>query len=101
MTCEPNLPEQGAHQHRDDRPVLRARARCRTYPMAINTTKEEKMPNTHTTTRTRAGKCPVHGDVQGEKNIPTAQFPAVVYLGRRVAAQFKPYHCPTCGAKIS
>jgi hypothetical protein len=52
-------------------------------------------------TRIRAGKCPVHGDVQGVKNVPTASWPFVAYLGHRVAAQFAAYHCPTCGAKTT
>jgi hypothetical protein len=59
------------------------------------------MSETHTLTRTRAGKCPVHGDVQGEKTVPTVSWPVVTYLGRRVAAQLKPYHCPLCGAKTA
>ncbi|MGA2756769.1 MAG: hypothetical protein ABSF58_05400 [Solirubrobacteraceae bacterium] len=59
------------------------------------------MSDTHTTTRTRAGQCPVHGEVQAEKSIPTASWPILAYLGRRVAAQFGPYHCPTCGARTA
>jgi hypothetical protein len=51
------------------------------------------MPATKTTTRTRAGNCPVHGDVQGEKSFPVASWPIVAYIGRRVSARFKPYHC--------
>jgi hypothetical protein len=57
------------------------------------------VPTTSASMHTRAGHCPVHGDVQGEKSVPTASWPVVAYLGRRVAAQFKPYHCPICGAK--
>jgi hypothetical protein len=52
-------------------------------------------------TRTRAGKCPVHGTVQGEKTVPTAFWPVVAYLGHRIAAQFEPYHCPVCGTKTT
>ena len=62
---------------------------------------EVKVPTTHTATRTRAGKCPVHGEVQGEKSVPTPSWPVLAYLGRRVAAEFQPYHCPTCGAKMA
>jgi hypothetical protein len=42
---------------------------------------------------------PVHGDFQGDKSVPSASWPVVAYLGRRVAAQFKPYHCPVCGVE--
>jgi hypothetical protein len=59
------------------------------------------MSATKTTTRTRAGNCPVHGDVQFEKTIPTVSWPLVAYLGQRVAAQFKPYHCPQCSASTA
>jgi len=59
------------------------------------------MSATKTTTRTRAGKCPVHGDVQGEKDFPVVSWPIVAYIGRRASAQFKPYHCPQCGKAIT
>ena len=39
------------------------------------------MSATKTTTRTKAGKCPVHGDVQGEKDFPVASWPIVATSG--------------------
>jgi hypothetical protein len=60
-----------------------------------------RMSAIKTTTRTKDGKCPVHGNVQGEKDFPVASWPLVAYLGRRVSAQFKPYHCPQCGAQMA
>ena len=59
------------------------------------------MSEIKSTTHTKAGRCPVHGEVQGVKDFPTASWPLVAYIGRRVSAQFKPYHCPQCGADLT
>lgn len=54
-----------------------------------------------TETRTRAARCPAHGTVSAEKQVPKLKFPFVITgLGRGLAA-FRPYRCPTCGAKAA
>lgn len=53
-------------------------------------------------TRTRAARCPTHGDVEAEKTIPTFKSPFVlVFLVRRLLAVLQPYRCPTCGARAA
>lgn len=60
------------------------------------------MPATNTTTHTRPGRCPTHGEVKAQKTIPTFKFPfVIVFLVRRLRAALQPYRCPTCGAKAS
>jgi hypothetical protein len=58
------------------------------------------MPATNQTMRTRAGRCPTHGEVQAQKEMPTFKFPfVIVFLVRRLMAALRPYQCPQCGAK--
>jgi hypothetical protein len=60
------------------------------------------MATVNTTTRTRQGRCPTHGDVKAQKTIPQFKFPfVIVFLVRRILAALQPYRCPTCGAKAS
>ena len=60
------------------------------------------MATTRTDTRTRLGRCPVHGDVTAEKAVPQFKFPfVIVFLARRLIAAFQPYRCPACGARSS
>jgi hypothetical protein len=60
------------------------------------------MPATNTALRTRPGRCPTHGDIQAHKTVPTFKFPfPIVFLVRRLMAAFRPYRCPSCGAKAS
>ncbi len=57
------------------------------------------MPTANSETRTRPGRCPVHGEVTAEKTLPKLRFPFVVFATRRAIASMRPYRCPTCGAK--
>jgi hypothetical protein len=58
------------------------------------------MATASSNTRTRPGHCPTHGEVTAERTIPTFKFPfVIVFLVRRLLANFQPYRCPTCGAK--
>jgi hypothetical protein len=60
------------------------------------------MATVKTSTRTRSGRCPTHGEVNAQKTIPTFKFPfVIVFLIRRLIAVLRPYSCPTCGAKTS
>jgi hypothetical protein len=49
--------------------------------------------------RTRPGRCPQHGEIEAQKEIPKLRFPFLLNLARRGLAAFKPYRCPECGAK--
>jgi hypothetical protein len=52
-------------------------------------------------TRTRPAKCPTHGKVMAEKQVPKLKFPFVITgLARGIAAA-RPYRCPSCGTKTS
>jgi hypothetical protein len=55
----------------------------------------------NTETRTRAGRCPAHGAVTAEKEIPKLKFPFVITGLWRGLAALRPYRCPTCGAKAA
>ncbi len=49
-------------------------------------------------TQTKTATCPSHGTVQATREIPGPSFPFFVYAIRRLIANRRPYHCPTCGA---
>jgi hypothetical protein len=55
----------------------------------------------NTETRTRAARCPTHGPVTAEKQIPKLKFPFVITGLWRWLAALRPYRCPTCGAKAA
>ncbi|HLM84578.1 MAG TPA: hypothetical protein VK272_00165 [Solirubrobacteraceae bacterium] len=60
------------------------------------------MPTDNANTRTRPGRCPTHGEVAAQKEIPQFKFPfVIVFLVRRALAALRPYRCPTCGAKAA
>jgi hypothetical protein len=52
-------------------------------------------------TRTRPGKCPTHGNVTAEKQVPKLKFPFFVTGPARGIAATRPYRCPDCGTKTS
>jgi hypothetical protein len=49
-------------------------------------------------TRTRAGRCPTHGEVAGQKTVHKLSFPFFITGLLRAVAAFKRYRCPSCGA---
>jgi hypothetical protein len=60
------------------------------------------MDTVKTTTRTRPGRCPTHGDVQAQKTIPQFKRPfVIIFTVRRLRSMLTPYRCPDCGAKAS
>jgi len=52
-------------------------------------------------TRTRAGRCPIHGPVSAQKSVPKLKFPVLVTGPARAVAALRPYRCPQCGAKAT
>jgi hypothetical protein len=54
-----------------------------------------------TETRTRAARCPAHGAVTAEKKVAKLKFPFVISGAARGLAAFRPFRCPTCGAKTT
>jgi hypothetical protein len=55
----------------------------------------------NTETRTRAARCPTHGPVTAEKQVPKLKFPFVITGFWRGFLALRPYRCPTCGAKAA
>jgi hypothetical protein len=55
----------------------------------------------NTETRTRPARCPSHGPVTAEKEVPRLKFPFVITGLWRGLAAWRPYRCPTCGAKVA
>lgn len=54
-----------------------------------------------TETRTRPGRCPIHGEITAEKVLPRLRFPYVVFATWRAIASLRPYRCPSCGARAA
>lgn len=52
-------------------------------------------------TQTRTGTCPTHGTVEATREMPKPGFPVFVYAARRLIANRRPYHCPTCGKNVT
>ena len=52
-------------------------------------------------THTRTGRCPIHGSVSAEKDLPKLKFPLLVTGPARLLAGLRPYHCPQCGARAA
>ena len=52
-------------------------------------------------TQTRTGTCPTHGTVQATRDMPKPSFPVFVYAVRRLIANRRPYHCPSCGTAVT
>jgi hypothetical protein len=52
-------------------------------------------------TRTREGRCPAHGSVTAEKQLPKLKFPFVITGVARGLASARAYRCPACGEKTS
>jgi hypothetical protein len=50
---------------------------------------------------TRAGTCPEHGQVDGERHLPRISFPFVITALIRLVAMRKPFRCPECGAPVA
>lgn len=59
------------------------------------------MTEVKTREKTRPGRCPTHGDVQGVKEVQLFVFPGLFWAFRALGAAFKPYRCPQCGQKVS
>jgi hypothetical protein len=53
----------------------------------------------NTETRTRDARCPTHGPVTAEKQLPKLKFPFVITGPWRALSALRPYRCPTCGAR--
>ena len=53
-----------------------------------------------TEVETRRGRCSVHGDVEGTRDVPKITFPWVVNSIRRSLARRRPFACPSCGEPI-
>jgi hypothetical protein len=51
-------------------------------------------------TRTRRASCHAHGPVSAERQLPRLKFPFFVTGPARLLASFRPYRCPTCGARV-
>ena len=53
-----------------------------------------------TETQTQTGRCPTHGPVEAEREMPKMGFPFFVYAILRSRAQKKPFRCPECGTAV-
>ncbi|HEV7207375.1 MAG TPA: hypothetical protein VGN54_01405 [Mycobacteriales bacterium] len=51
-------------------------------------------------TESTKGQCPTHGRVTATREIPSPQFPFVVYAARRYLARRKAFVCPTCSHPV-
>jgi hypothetical protein len=51
--------------------------------------------------KSATGRCPEHGTVRAQKQVPRPQWPFVVYLWRLAASARAPYLCPQCGATVA
>ena len=53
-----------------------------------------------TEVETKKGRCSTHGEVEGERQIPTMTFPWIVNSIRRSLARRHPFQCPECGEPL-
>jgi hypothetical protein len=53
-----------------------------------------------TEVQTRTGRGPVHGKVQGTRELPKVGFPPLFTAISRAIAQRRPFTCPECGAAV-
>ncbi len=54
-----------------------------------------------TMVKTRAGRCPTHGDVEARKEVPKFRAPGLFWAFQYVASMVRPYRCPQCGEKAA
>ena len=50
--------------------------------------------------QTQSGRCPIHGDLDGVRHMPTSGFPWIYHAVRRMMARRRPFRCPNCGEPI-